>query len=89
MANRQATWTAAEEGSNLGLAIAEPVAEVIALVTEVHHRAQEAPRAMPLVALRGGVPAVRHVLAVRAALLAWDLVVVVVVLAAAAVGGGR
>jgi hypothetical protein len=62
---------------------------VIALATEVHRRAPEAPRAMRLVALRGGVPAVRHVLAVRAAVRAWVDPVAAAGLAAAAGGGGR
>lgn len=91
MANRQATWTAeAEAGSNLEPATAHPVAEVIALATEVHHRDQEAPRAMRLVALRGEVLAVRQRLAVRAAVRAWvDPVAAVAGLAVAAGGGGR
>lgn len=89
VANRQATWTAeAEEGSNLEPATAHPVAEVIALATEVHHRAQETPRAMRLVVLRGEVRAVRQRLAVRAAVRAWVDPVVAAGLAAAAAGGG-
>ena len=90
VANRQATWTAeAEAGSNLEPATAEPAAEVIALATEAYHRAQEALGAMRLAVLREGVPAVRRVPAVRAALPAWDLVVVAAGLAVAADGGGR
>jgi hypothetical protein len=64
-------------------------AEEIASETGAYHRAQaEVPRAMRSVVLRGGVPAVRHVLAVRAALPAWGLVVAVGLAVAVAAGGG-
>jgi hypothetical protein len=64
-------------------------AEEIVSAIGAYHRAQaEVPGAMRSVVLRGGVPAVRHVLAVRAALPAWGLVVAVG-LAVAADGGGR
>jgi hypothetical protein len=65
--------------------------EEIASVIGAYHQAQaEVQRAMRSVVLRGGVPAVRHVLAVRVALPAWvGLVVVVVGLAVAAGGGGK
>ena len=90
MASKQATWTAeAEAGSNLEPVTAEPVAVVIASATEVHHRVQEAPRAMRLAVLRGGVPAVPHVLAVRAVVRAWVDPVAAAGLAVAAGGGGR